>query len=410
MMSTPLAETTQEKVMTSSFKSAVTINDILESIDSMFPLLQSEASTGERLRRPTPPVQQALKNSGVFWILLPRDFGGTDASPLEVMKVISKLSHADGSLGWLARVLASETGYAAASLPAETAEELFGGESKALIAGQSSMDFSGHATRVEGGYIVSGDWQYVPGLSMATHVDLGVTLSDTGEKLTCVVPRSALIVTDNWEMLGLRSTGTLDYSAKELFVPDNYTFRPGPENLLRGNTLNRLSPTTLATLNQGAWSQGVGMRILDELKRLTQESRLARNEDVTSAEFYAEFARHYSHVRGTGAFLREIWGEVDEVLEQGHIPDVELQTMVRLAASLSTRTVLEISNLAHRFAGGHVMRNATLQRFFRDGHAGTQHRGTAHFVTQQCGELLSGTLPKDTYWGFYDLVIPERTP
>lgn len=55
------------------------------------------------------------------------------------------------------------------------------------------------------------------------------------------------------------------------------------------------------------------------------------------------------------------------------------------------------------------MRNGVLQRFFRDGHAGTQHRGTAHLVTQQCGEILSGTLPEGTHWGFYDLVVPENT-
>lgn len=383
------------------------VSSILTAIDDIYDLLQTEAEDSERLRRPTPPVQEALKSSGVFQLLLPAEYGGAEANPLELLQVISRLSRADGSIGWLARVLVSETGYAAASLPEETARELFGGESKALVAGLSSMDFSGRARRVEGGYIVNGGWQYVPGLSMATHVDLGITVEGSEQRIICVVPRSSLRVNDNWNMLGLLSSGTLDYVAEELFVPDNYTFLPGPENLLRGPGLLHLSPSALATLNQGAWSQGVGERILDELKRLTQENRGHSERDVTSAEFYAEFARHYSHVRGTGALLREIWGEVNEHLVNDTKPGTELQTMMRLAAALSTRTVLEISHLAHRFAGGNVMRNGVLQRFFRDGHAGTQHRGTAHLVTQQCGELLSGTLPEGTHWGFYDLVIAD---
>lgn len=393
--------------MTTSIRPELEVTNVLNAIDDIYDLLQSEAEGSERLRRPTPAVQQALKDSGVFQLLLPAEYGGAEAGPLELLKVISRISHADGSLGWLARVLTSETGYAAASLPEETARELFGGEHKALVAGLSSMDFSGTARRVEGGYIVNGEWQYVPGLSMATHVDLGVTVEETGERITCVVPRSSLRINDNWNMLGLVSSATLDYSAWELFVPDNYTFLPGPENLLRGSDLLRLSPSSLATLNQGAWSQGVGQRILDELKRLTQENRGHSDRDVTSAEFFAEFARHYSHVRGTGALLREIWGEVDDALQAGEDPDVELQTMLRLSSSLATRTVLEISHLAHRFAGAQVMRNGVLQRFFRDGHAGTQHRGTAHFVTQQCGQILSGTMPEGTHWGFFDLVIPE---
>lgn len=394
--------------MTISFQSSLGANRVLDAIDDNYDLFQSEAENSERLRRPTPAVQQALKDSGIFQLLLPVEYGGRAAGPLELLKVISRISHADGSLGWLARVLTSETGYAAASLPEETAQELFGGENKALVAGLSSMDFSGTARQVDGGYIVNGEWQYVPGLSMATHVDLGVTVEGTGERITCVVPRSSLKINDNWNMLGLVSSATLDYSAWELFVPENYTFLPGPENLLRGSSLLRLSPSALATLNQGAWSQGVGQRILDELKRLTQKDHGVTGRDVTSAEFYAEFARHYSHVRGTGALLREIWGEVEDVLRSDKNLDVDLQTMLRLGASLSTRTVLEISHLAHRFAGAQVMRNGVLQRFFRDGHAGTQHRGTAHFVTQQCGQILSGTLPEGTHWGFFDLVTPEN--
>lgn len=394
--------------MTTSIHSPLDVNRVLTAIDDIHDLLQAEAEDSERLRRPTPAVQKALKESGVFELLLPVEYGGAEAGPLEILEVISRLSHADGSLGWLARVLTSETGYAAASLPEETARELFAGEEKALVAGLASMDFSGTARRVDGGYIVDGEWQYVPGLSMATHVDLGVTVEGTGERIICVVPRSSLRVNDNWNMLGLLSSGTLDYSAWELFVPENYTFLPGPENLRRGGAVLRLSPSALATLNQGAWSQGVGRRILDELRQLTRENHGDSERDVTSAEFYAEFARHYSHVRGTGALLREVWGEVNDNLEQGTKPDEELQTMMRLAASLSTRTVLEISHLAHRFAGGSVMRNGVLQRFFRDGHAGTQHRGTAHLVTQQCGEFLSGTMPEGTHWGFYDLVVPEN--
>lgn len=166
--------------MTTTLQSPRDINDVLTAIDNNFDLLQSEAEDSERLRRPTPAVQEVLKNSGVFSLLLPTEYGGADIGPLELIEVISHISHADGSLGWLVRVLASETGYAAASLPEHTARELFGGDNKALVAGIASMDFSGTARRVDGGYIVNGDWQYVPGLSMATHVDLGVTIEETG--------------------------------------------------------------------------------------------------------------------------------------------------------------------------------------------------------------------------------------
>ena len=385
------------------------INTILQKIDDMHDLLQAEAEVSERLRRPTPAVQEVLRDSGIFHVLLRERFGGAQATALDLLKVISRLSYADASIGWLARVLISENAYAAASLPPETAEELFGGESKALIAGLSKMDYSGTATETDGGYIVSGDWQYVPGLSMATHVDLGVVVEGTGKQLICTVPRSSLWINDNWNMLGLQSSGTLDYKAHELFVEKRFTFSPGEGDEAQGNLLNELPALTLSRLNQSAWGQGVGQRILDELKKLTQDNLDHSERDVTSSEFFAEFARHTSHVRSTDAFLREIWGQVDADLRKGVELSLDTQTMLRLGAALSTRTVLEISQLAHRFAGGYVMQNGTLQRFFRDGHAGTQHRGTAHFVTQQAGALLAGTVPEGSTWGERDeLVVPSR--
>ena len=61
----------------------------------------------------------------------------------------------------------------------------------------------------------------------------------------------------------------------------------------------------------------------------------------------------------------------------------------------------------HRFAGPSVLRDGPLQRFFRDVHAGMQHRGSSAVVTQQCGRMLSGVLPEGSRWGAFDLVVPR---
>lgn len=388
------------------------ISGLLDRLDAIDPLLQLEADDSERLRRPTPTVQDALKNTGIFRLMVPAALGGYEATPLQILQVVEKLSHADASLGWLVRALAGETANAATFLGEEAVAELFVDGGHPLVAGQCTS-FTGRARRTHGGYLVSGSWQFAPGVSMATHLNLAVTLEDTGEHIVCLVPRDALRINDNWDMLGLRSTASLDYAAEDAFVADAYTFRIGPEHVRRGGMVHRLSPALLAGLNQAAWSQGVGRRMLDELRLLTQRRGHSvavpgngSDSPVTSDEFFAEFARHYSHVRGTMALLRETWSDNESALLAGGNLSDEQETMTRLAASLATRTALEISQLVHRFAGAQVMRNGTLQRFFRDSHAGTQHRGTAHVVTQQCGRMLSGTLPTGSHWGFFDLVVP----
>ncbi|MFF8694356.1 acyl-CoA dehydrogenase family protein [Streptomyces sp. NPDC015144] len=381
---------------------------LLTRLDAIRPLVLSEASDSERLRRPTPAVQDALRATGILKLTVPAELGGLDASPLQVLEVMEKLSHADASLGWLVRVLTSETATAAAHLGDEAVAELFADGADPLVAGQSAS-FTGRAVRVAGGYRVDGVWQFAPGTSMATHLNLAATVEGTGERVVCLVPRSAVRISDNWNMLGLRATASLDYRAEDVRVEDAYVYGIGPDHVRRGRPANRLSPAHCAGLHQAAWSQGVGRRMLDELRELTLRKDPAQESPVTSDEFFGEFARHFSHVRGTMALLRETWRENELTLSTGTRLSDEQETMSRLACSLSGRTAVEISQLVHRFAGAQVMRDGVLQRFFRDSHAGSQHRGSSHIVTQKCGRMLSGTLPAGAHWGFFDLVVPGHS-
>lgn len=382
------------------------VSGLLARLDDIYPVLQLEAEDSERLRRPTPAVQEALRHTGIFRLTVPQTLGGFEASPLDIIRVSEKLSHADASLGWLVRSLTSETGNAATYLREDVVEELFAEDNHPLVAGQSTA-FTGRAVPVAGGYLVSGAWQFAPGLSMATHVNLAVTVEGSEKRIVCLVPRPHLKISDNWDMLGLRATASLDYLADGVFVEDRYVFDMGHENAQLGGIVNRLSPALLAGLHQAAWSQGIARRMLDELRALTQRKHSSEGAPVTSDEFFAEFARHFSHERGTMALLRETWSGNEAALRNGVPLSNEQETMSRLASGLATRTALEISQLVHRFAGAQVMRNGTLQRFFRDSHAGTQHRGSSHVVTQQCGRMLSGTLPPGSHWGFFDLIVPE---
>ena len=117
--------------------------------------------------------------------------------------------------------------------------------------------------------------------------------------------------------------------------------------------------------------------------------------------------RHEARFRAARSFLREVWTDNERTLADGRKLDQEQQTLSHLAASHLSRTTLEISQLVHRFAGPSVIRDGPLQRFFRDVHAGMQHRGSSAVVTQQCGRMLSGVLPEGSRWGAFDLVVPR---
>ncbi|WP_446666034.1 hypothetical protein [Flexivirga sp. B27] len=377
---------------------------VVDRLTAAYDLFQLEAEVGERLRRPSPAVRDALCESGVFKLIMPRELGGLEATPTEVLDVIESLSYADASLGWLARSIVTETALAATYLPQAAIDE-FRADGFPLVSGHATS-YTGTTKEADGGYLVTGTWHFAPGTSVATHLNLSVTSAD-GEPLVCLVPRSDVWLADNWDMLGLRATASLDYSVKDLFVPERMTFRIQPGKALRGGESSHLSPALLAGLHQSAWSQGVGRRMLEELRALAQRRDPAQGAPVTTDDFFAEFARHYSHVRGTMALMRETWSGIATELGSARSLTDEQETMARLASSLATRTALEIAQLVHRFAGAQVMRKSAIQRFFRDSHAGNLHRGASTVVTTQCGRMLTETLPEGTHWGFFDLATPD---
>lgn len=394
--------------MTPSVERNPRIVELIQAIDGLRDLVEREAPTAERLNRPTPAVQDALRATGVFRMLVSEELGGFGASPTETLEIIEHVSYLDPSLGWLVRVITSETATVTGSLPEDVVAELRGSAGSILVAGQSGLR-GGKAVREDDGYRISGTWRYAPGLAMATHVVLSVALEGTGETLIAVVGRDQLSIMDEWNALGLRASASFDYRATDVLVPERFVFRADKQLSHASGLGATLAPALTSGLNQGAWAQGVGRRMLDELRDLALERLAAGEDELVSNEFYAEFGRHYSHVQGTMALLRTTWENNERTLRNNERLSNEQETMTRLAASLSTRTVLEIAQLVHRFAGAHVVRNGTLQRLFRDAHAGTQHRATGHVVAQECGRMLIGALPEGSHWGQFDLVIPEAS-
>ncbi|WP_234375749.1 hypothetical protein [Streptomyces sp. CB01373] len=110
--------------------------------------------------------------------------------------------------------------------------------------------------------------------------------------------------------------------------------------------MSRVSHALPAGLHQAAWSQGAGRRMLDELRELTRRKDPSEGSPVTSDEFFAEFARHFSHVRGTMALLRETWRDNESTLATGAQLNDEQETMSRCRM----RTVAGVTS----FLGAHA--------------------------------------------------------
>ncbi|GGO81774.1 acyl-CoA dehydrogenase family protein [Nonomuraea cavernae] len=135
----------------------------------------------------------------------------------------------------------------------------------------------------------------------------------------------------NWDVLGLRATGSIDYSIDGAFVPESQTHVFAQNEPLRGGAIYRLGVLDQALICHSAWALGVGRRLLDELIRYA-EARAGRPGQIAGSDaFHADFARAEATFRAAKALVHATWDDTEHTLDSGRTLDVRQETMVRLA-------------------------------------------------------------------------------
>lgn len=378
---------------------------LLVRIDEITPLLKSQAEENEELGRLTDPAVQALHNSGVFRLGIPRELGGYEASPRQVIEVIEKLSYADASTGWAVMALQMITGTTAAYQGKDATDELFANGGYHLMAGQGTR--MGQAKTVDGGYLLTGSWSFASGLPHASHIHTAAVVLETGQPLVFTLPKEQATIVDNWDVMGLKASGSIDYSCEDLFVPESYTYDVTTKESVYGGALYRMGLANMSGINHAGWALGVGRRMLDEMKALARKKSGAPGASVDTDQFAAEYAKAEATLRSARAFVFEVWRDNEATLGNGELLSAEQETLTRLALNNATWSAHEVCMTVYKWAATAALRHGDLQRFFRDMHAGTQHMTSGPVVLQACGRMLSG-LAKDAEWVFFSLA--EKAP
>src|SRR5882672_8122900 len=224
--------------------------DYVKRATEVAPLL-AEASDEIESRRELPPrVVAALKSRGLFHLLAPRSIGGAELTPPLYVQALEALGRADGSTAWS---IGQNSGcsMAAAYLAPAIAQEVFA-PPDGIVGWGPDMPGAGKGVAVEGGIRISGRWGFASGSRHAAwlgaHVPLfeadGTTpkLTSKGTPIvrTTVFPRSKARLIDDWQVLGLRGTGSDSYAVQDMFVPDRYTLsRDNPRERQEHGTLYR---------------------------------------------------------------------------------------------------------------------------------------------------------------------------
>jgi indole-3-acetate monooxygenase len=272
------------------------------------------------------------------------------------------------------------------------------------IAGQGTKP--GRAVPVPGGHLVSGEWSFASGIRHATHAHTAAIDTESGQPRFFILPLADVTVLDNWDVIGLRATGSLDYVLRDVFVPRDFSYPSLSREPATGGDLYRLGIGNLASINHGSWALGVGRRLLDELAALAQGKAGRAGSLRESAVFHDGYATAEARLRSAEAFLLEVWHDIENAQSAGKGPSVRQETLNRLALDNATWSVHAVAEFAYRSAGTMAMRDGLLQRLFRDVQAGIQHVSSSPVIRQSCGRELAG-LAGGEHWSHFRLTRPD---
>ncbi|MFI0419161.1 acyl-CoA dehydrogenase family protein [Spongiactinospora sp. 9N601] len=372
----------------------------LDRARELRPLIESEAAAGEMMGRLTTPVVEALLDTGLFGIWVPVPLGGAELSPRELIAVFEELSYADPSTGWVVMASALESGTAGAYLGDEAVERMFKGPRTPIFAGQGTRP--GTAVREDGGFRLSGRWSFASGMPHAQYVHSLGAIEGAGETRIFITPIDDVTMLGNWDALGLRATGSIDYAIDGAFVPESQTHVFDRNEPLRGGAIYRLGILDLALIGHSAWALGIGRRLLDELIRHAG-ARAGRPGQIAGSDaFHADFARAEAAYRAARALIHETWDDTERTLDSGRRLDVRQETMVRLALNHATSTVAQVARFVYTSGGTSALRDGLIQRLFRDAHAGAAHITSGPRFLQECGRELAGLAPGES-WQVFEL-------
>ena len=379
-----------------------TTSDLPQRAKLVAALADEHAEIADREGRLAQPVVEALHREGLFGMWVPRSIrGGAELDPVSSLEVIENVSYGDPSAGWVLMASALAIGTGAAFLDDSAVAELFGGERLPVIAGQGTRP--GTAVPQDGGFLLSGSWSFASGIKHGTHIHTLGVIQGTGEPRIFVLPVERATLVENWDVLGLRGTGSIDYTIDSVFVPEGYTHFAVSEEPKRGGRLYTIGVIGFAVICHSAWACGIGRRMLDELAATVRAKAGRAGALGASDSFQEQYAKAEATYRSARALVYETWRDVNKTLDRGDRLSRRQHTLMRLAMANATWSSHEVAMFVYKAAATTALRAGTIQRLFRDMHAGTQHVTSSPPVYQAIGRELAG-LAGDTRWQFLDLV------
>jgi alkylation response protein AidB-like acyl-CoA dehydrogenase len=371
----------------------------------LMPIVERAAPRIETNREIPQDVLAALHAARLFRMLIPRSCDGDEVTPADFFATVEAIAMADGSAAWCLSQ-GAVVSMAAAYLKPEVAREIFGASNAVVASGPSGT--GAKAVTVDGGYRVTGGWKFASGSRHSTwfgghcivcEADGTPRIGPDGKAVerTMLFPKASATVADVWQVVGLKGTGSDDYSVRDVFVPTDYAFtRESAADRREHGPLYRFSIFNMFGIGFAGVALGIARVSLDTFITLAREKtpfgsgRLLRD----SAVIQSQIGLAETKLRSARAFLLGTVQELWDAASNGASFTLDQRLMLRAASCYAINAAREVVDAVYHAAGATaIFEGNPFERRFRDINTVTQ-QGQAHLSNfEVVGQSLLGLQP-----------------
>jgi alkylation response protein AidB-like acyl-CoA dehydrogenase len=354
----------------------------IERARELTPRIRARAARTEEDRRIPDETIGELLDSGLFNIVTPKMFGGSELGFGALVETTVEFADACGSTGWVFGVLAGHS-WLLNLFPPQAQHEVFSDPS-ALIA--TVFRLGGKITPVEGGYrLAGGSGRFCSGIDFASWVIVGnAVIRGDGppEPRFFIIPRKEIEVIDDWFTAGMRGTGSRSIKIDDVFIPEHRSVRASdmlggtsPGTALHKGPLYRMkfadvvpfslvgAPLGMARGAVRAFSAGLGGRLKDatEQQLAEQSATIAR-----VAEAASDIDAALTLVLADAALI-------DGAAAPDSLSALERARVPRDWAYAAQRSRYAVNRIFEAAGGSGIYNSSEIQRIWRDVNSAAQH-------------------------------------
>ena len=371
----------------------------MKRAESLSEALYERADDIEKARRIPSDISALLADSGFYSLGAPAKLGGLETPPAISSHIIETLAKGDASCGWIT-FIATTSCTALASIPENTARDIYTSE-KTLITGVFAP--TGSAEKVDGGFKVSGRWQWGSGSQNAEWLMGGCMLKENGAPIKdengmprnhmMIMPASDVEYLDTWHVAGLKGSGSLDYEVIDLFVPEDRAVGYTENNRVASGPLYSFPNFSFLALGIGAVCLGIARASISELVKLAANKRRVSSSKTIAEQQFAQMklAQAEADLRSARLFYYNAIEEVWQSALTKQAATIEQRRNLRLAINNAvTKSVSIVDDMYSLGGGTAVYESSRLQRQLRDINVAKSHIMVAPSILETTGRLFFG--------------------